>query len=82
MVIDVSESGVLSFVYQDDLAEIVRQGHETGSAEIERVSEVEPFKQGWCADILGGPFLGPFELRSEAIAAEIEWIEENLLGKD
>jgi hypothetical protein len=52
-----------------------------GMLEIRRASHVEPTQQGeWTADLspLGGPSLGPFARRSEALAAETEWIEAHL----
>lgn len=53
-----------------------------GRAYIHRVSEVEPDQWGqWWADMekSRGPLLGPFDKRSEALAAERCWLEENLL---
>jgi hypothetical protein len=55
-----------------------------GPARISRASHVEPDSQGrWIADLspVGGPVLGPFEKRSEALGAEVYWLEENWLGK-
>lgn len=53
-----------------------------GSLAISRASHVEPDATGrWHADLspIGGPTLGPFELRSEALEAEREWLETNWL---
>jgi hypothetical protein len=53
-----------------------------GSAHISRASHVEPDHQGrWLADMspVKGPVLGPFNRRSEALAAELEWLEANWL---
>ena len=35
----------------------------------------------WLADLspVGGPILGPYDLRSEALEAEVEWLEEHWL---
>lgn len=33
----------------------------------------------WRARIFGGPTLGPFKDRAEAIRAEVVWLEENIL---
>lgn len=35
----------------------------------------------WWADLLpiGGPVLGPFDKRSQALAAEVDWIMENFI---
>ena len=49
-----------------------------GRISIRRASHVEPDEEGnWWADLApcGGPRLGPFDLRSEALQAEQEWLE-------
>jgi hypothetical protein len=49
-----------------------------GELAIRRASRVEPDRQGlWWADLspLGGPTLGPFNWRSQALAAEVAWLE-------
>ena len=55
-----------------------------GPLQISRASHVEPTPSGlWLADLspLSGPVLGPFDCRSEALAAEEAWITEHwLLG--
>jgi len=53
-----------------------------GRPEISRGSHVEPDAEGrWYADLapVGGPKLGPFALRSEALAAEVAWLQEHWL---
>ena len=53
-----------------------------GPLSIRRASHVEPTANGqWTADLspLGGPVLGPFPLRSVALAAEEGWIMRNWL---
>jgi hypothetical protein len=53
-----------------------------GPLKIDRASHVEPDQHGrWSADLspVGGPVLGPFDRRSEALAAEVEWLEEHWL---
>jgi hypothetical protein len=47
-----------------------------------RASRVEPDSHGhWRADLtlVGGPILGPFLRRSEALGAETAWLEANWL---
>jgi hypothetical protein len=47
------------------------------------VSHVQPDAHGrWHADLglVGGPSLGPFALRSEALAAELAWLESHWLS--
>ena len=53
-----------------------------GTPRIVRASTVEPDRDGrWYADLrlLLGPVLGPFSCRSEALAAEIAWLEAHWL---
>ena len=53
-----------------------------GPPRITRASHVEPDRHGrWMADLspVGGPILGPFDRRSEALEAEVEWLEEHWL---
>ena len=53
-----------------------------GRPRIVRASHVEPDAEGrWTADLspVRGPVLGPFALRSEALAAEQRWLEQNWL---
>jgi hypothetical protein len=51
-----------------------------GQATICRASHVEPDGQGqWWANLgpVGGPILGPFPRRTEALAAEVTWLQRN-----
>ena len=53
-----------------------------GACSIQRASVVEPDHHGqWWADLAlsGGPVLGPFRKRSEALAAEVGWLERHRL---
>jgi hypothetical protein len=53
-----------------------------GELSISRASSVEPDEQGrWWADLgcVKGPLLGPFTVRSQALAAERNWLESNWL---
>jgi hypothetical protein len=53
-----------------------------GELSIHRASHVEPDARGqWLADLspVGGPTLGPFGTRSEALAAEEAWLVANRL---
>jgi hypothetical protein len=52
-----------------------------GSLSVRRASHVEPDAEGrWWADLspVNGPKLGPFHLRSEALQAELQWLEQQL----
>ncbi len=56
-----------------------------GSTSIRRGSEVEPTSDGqWIADLgrVGGPRLGPFNYRSEALEAEVSWLRRHWLVRD
>jgi hypothetical protein len=53
-----------------------------GRPVIARASHVEPDAAGrWRADLgpVGGPVLGPFRRRSEALDAEVAWLEAHWL---
>jgi hypothetical protein len=53
-----------------------------GSLAIRRASHVEPDRDGcWWVDLtpVGGPRLGPFNRRSQALAAEQAWLETRWL---
>lgn len=54
-----------------------------GGLHIVRASHVEPGPDGhWYADLrpVQGPVLGPFTKRSDALAAEVAWLEANWLA--
>ncbi len=56
--------------------------HKIGSLAIARGSQVEPDANGkWFADLspVSGPTLGPFNSRSDALAAERKWLNEHWL---
>ena len=75
----VDTGGTVWCVYGEalDLAEL-------GELTITRASRLEPDESGrWWADLslMDGPVLGPFDRRSEALAAESQWLEQHwLLG--
>ena len=57
--------------------------HEFGSLTIQRGSHVEPTHDGhWTADLspVNGPLLGPFTTRSQALSAEVTWLEHHWQG--
>ena len=56
-----------------------------GQLHISRGSHVEPTPKGtWTADLtpVGGPILGPFPTRSQALEAEREWLLQHWLTPD
>ena len=53
-----------------------------GALAFSRASHVEPDPRGnWHADLslVGGPVLGPFTMRSQALVAEVQWLNGHLL---
>lgn len=77
MQIVIEPDGTARTIYSEtiDLGEI-------GSLSIRRGSHVEPTADGkWTADMspVNGPVLGPFDTRSEALAAEVAYLEEHWL---
>jgi len=81
MLINVDTSGTVSMIHSDDMVELLAEGRAT----IKRASHVEPTEDGqWQADLspVDGPTLGPFALRSQALAAEVEWLETHIFGAD
>ena len=79
----VSNEGVIRFIYSDDARFLL----DAGEAKIKRVSNVEPWDEmgrsgaKWGADLQmsGGPLLGPFERRQDALDAEVVWLRGNRL---
>lgn len=74
----VEPDGCVRCVYGEELDLLA-----LGYLEIKRGSHVEPTDNGsWKADLgpVGGPVLGPFRHRSQALAAEREWLEQHWLG--
>lgn len=74
----VQPTGDVACIYDEslDLAAL-------GQLQIRRASHVEPNEQGeWLADMspVAGPMLGPFANRSQALAAERVWLDENWLA--
>ena len=77
MELNVSPTGQVRCLYDEaiDLGQL-------GTLSITRGAHVEPAADGrWTADMapVGGPILGPFSHRSEALAAERHWLEANWL---
>lgn len=72
----IADDGTITAIYSDQLADLFKEGE----AKTTRASHVEPCEGGWSADMspVGGPMLGPFPLREEALAAEVEWLEAKL----
>ncbi len=78
MKIKVQPDGTVTHIYTEKL-DLGKLGHKT----ITRASHVEPNDDNeWTADMSlsnNGPILGPFPTRKDALAAEVEWLEKNIL---
>ena len=72
--LSIAPNGELRFLFDDALTPLLQ----LGEASIRRASYVEPIGVSWHADLspVGGPLLGPFALRSDALAAEAAWLLE------
>jgi hypothetical protein len=75
--IKVQPDGTITHIYTEklDLSSI-------GKPTTKRASCVEPTMDNkWTVDLAlsSGPVLGLFNKRSEALAAEVKWLEENIL---
>lgn len=78
----IGEDGSIEHVYDDAVADLFA---EDGTAITTRASHVEPAPQGgWNADMgpVGGPVLGPFALRADALAAERRWLDDNYFPQE
>ena len=73
----VSSNGVVRCLYEETLSL-----ESLGILRITRASHVGPDSAGkWYADLapVDGPRLGPFALRSEALTAERDWLNQHRL---
>jgi len=74
----ISPGGEVRCIYSEEI-----DLRSLGPLSIRRASHVEPSDDGrWLADLgpVGGPVLGPFDLRTEALAAEHTWLEVHWLS--
>ncbi len=74
LIIDPAGQGQCLYTEEIDLSAM-------GPLHVARASKVEPDDQGrWWVDLslVAGPILGPFTLRSEALAAERDWLDSHL----
>jgi hypothetical protein len=73
----IDSAGTVRCLY-DEVFDLLTLGH----VQLQRTSHVEPDAHGsWWADLapVAGPRLGPYALRSLAIAAEQEWVTKHVL---
>ena len=70
----INSSGDIRCVYGEEV-----NLSELGRLSIQRGSHVEPTEDGqWTADLspVQGPQLGPFDCRTQALAAEVAWLNQ------
>ena len=73
----ITPRGHVRCVHDDRLAPLYAHGQ----TQLRRASHVEPTADArWTADLspVGGPVLGPYALRSDALAAEAAWLTARL----
>jgi hypothetical protein len=73
----INSSGDIRCVYGEEV-----NLSELGRLSIQRGSHVEPTADGqWTADLspVQGPQLGPFDCRTQALEAEVAWLNQHLL---
>lgn len=77
--IRINPSGSIRFIHDDKLAGLLS----AGDATVRRASHVEPVtidgKVKWQADMspVGGPVLDPCDTRTEALAKEVDWLNQH-----
>jgi hypothetical protein len=80
----VDPDGLVRGIYSDEV-DWLALGEALGSGPLVcRASHVEPAEGGaWTADLapVGGPVLGPFPKRADALEAEVTWLREHNLGR-
>jgi hypothetical protein len=77
--LSINRSGSITAIYDDVHADLIAKG----TAQIRRASHVEPTSDGqWTATMNDGKVLGPYRLRSTALAAEVKYLESKLFGKE
>ena len=78
---------VVVSVSADDLRYLYADGRRSllgGPVVVARASHVEPlYGLVWTADLRpsGGPVLGPFTTRAQALRAEVQWLEAHSMGE-
>lgn len=80
----VAPDGEVRAIYSDAIGVAALAARLGGEADVRRATDVEPapgMPGKWTADLgrSGGPVLGPFDTRQEALDAEIIWLRENFL---
>ncbi|MCX6379243.1 MAG: hypothetical protein NT023_07155 [Armatimonadetes bacterium] len=77
--LEIAPDGTLQFLWDDALAPLMEQGEST----LCRASHVEPQGTEWVADLSpsGGPALGTFPLRNDALIAERDWLQQHGFGR-
>ncbi|GDX40063.1 hypothetical protein LBMAG21_03550 [Armatimonadota bacterium] len=77
--LEIAPDGTLQFLWEDAFAPMLELGEST----LCRASHVEPQGTEWVADLspVGGPRLGAFPLRNDALSAERDWLQHYGFGR-
>lgn len=72
--------GNLTTIYNESIDLSALTSELGGEMSHHRASHVEPDGAGWKVDLspVGGPAMGGFSLRSDALEAESKWLNNNL----
>lgn len=71
------QAGKVTAIYSDEHADLIAKAK---TATVRRASHVEPAPNsaGWTATMNDGTVLGPYRLRSEALDAEVQYLDKQL----
>lgn len=74
----VTNSGSIQFIHSDELFNALK---DIGTPSIRRASNVEPTDDSlWTATMRDGVIIGPFDSRTEALAAEVALLESRMFA--
>ena len=77
--LEIAPDGTLTFLWDDSLGSLLH----LGEGSLQRASHIEPQGIEWGADLspIGGPALGTFPLRNDALIAERDWLQQHGFGR-
>ncbi|MCX6380325.1 MAG: hypothetical protein NT023_12765 [Armatimonadetes bacterium] len=77
--LEIAPDGTLTFLWDDGLGSLLH----LGEGSLQRASHIEPQGTEWVADLspVGGPTLGTFPIRNDALIAERGWLQQHGFGR-